>query len=119
MKLNNFKMETRHIKVEHNRVLFGKKQILTTELELLRVLRKIKNYKLLRKKENALKNKIDVDLASVRTKLNLLFSTFPEDQIKKIPKEKITDKRRKKEKTKFDSIEQELEEIKKKLGNLS
>jgi hypothetical protein len=111
-------METRHIKMEHNKVLLGKKQVLTTELELLRVLRKIRNCKLLRKKENTLRNKIDVDLASARTKLNLLFSTLPEDQIKKVPKEKIIDKRKSKEKRKFDSIEQELEEIKKKLGNL-
>ena len=50
--------------------------------------------------------------------LNLLFSNLPEDQIKQVSKEKTIDKRKTKEKKKFDSIDQELEEIKKKLNNL-
>ena len=44
-------METRHIKLDYEEALHAKKQILSTELNLLQTSKKIRNYKVLRKKE--------------------------------------------------------------------
>ena len=43
--------ETRHIKLDYEEALLAKKQLLTTELNLLNLLKKVKNYRALRKRE--------------------------------------------------------------------
>ena len=51
-------METRHIMFDYEEALSAKKNLLTTEINLLSILKKIKDYKNLRKREFSLKNKL-------------------------------------------------------------
>ena len=65
-------MENRHVKFEYEDALNGKKQLLSSEINLLHILKKIKSYKLLRKKELILKNKLRLQLGNLRKKLIIL-----------------------------------------------
>ena len=65
-------VETRHVKLSYEEALDAKKQFLSSELNLLHTIRKLKNYKLLRRKEIAVKNNLKTKLASLKTKINFL-----------------------------------------------
>jgi len=107
-------METRHIRIEYEDALNSKKNLLSTEINLLHVLRKIKAYRLFRKRELASKNKLRIELGNFRKKISLMHIHLPQDNIK-------IDRRKRKRKTVLDSgpdIQDELAEIKKKLERL-
>ena len=107
-------METRHIRLDHENALEAKKQILSTELNIIQTLRKLKAYKVLRKKELLKKSKLKTNLNVLRTKINLMQSFFPaEAKELNVPK-KLT----KKEKKERIDINKELEEIRNKLAKL-
>lgn len=108
-------METRHIKIDYNEAVFAKKQLLKSEIDTLNVLRKFKNYKILRKKENSLKNKLKTSITSLKTKTKLIHSSFPKEETEKIKKMK---RKIHKEPSKHNEINYELEEIKAKLAKL-
>ncbi|GAI51275.1 unnamed protein product [marine sediment metagenome] len=108
-------METRHIKFDYEDALNAKKQILSTELNLLRTEKKVKTYKLFRKKEIAVKNKLKTALKNLKTKINQIEKTFPEDKQKPITSKKREQDIKKKKKQ---DIKQELEEIQSKLERL-
>ena len=112
-------METRHVRLEHSEALNAKKQLLSAELNLLHVIKRIRAYKLLRKKEFSLRRKIKSNLTSVKSRINLVISTFPKDAIKSPKKHKsarITVEKLVKEPR--SDIQRELEEIKRKLARL-
>jgi len=112
-----------HIKFEHDEALNSKKEILSSEINCLRIMKYIKNYKTLRKKELQLKTTLRRNIGELQTKINNLCKIVPSIKVSKnlLPEEKIEEikKRtdRKTEKPK-DKIEIELEEIQKKLASL-
>lgn len=112
-------MEAKHLKLDYEKAIITKKQLLSSELKLLNIIKKIREYKLVRMNEFAIKNKLKTELKFLGTKLNLILSSLPKTKSKKNPtilksKEKTTlkkDPRR-------ENIEQQLEEIKEKLKKL-
>ena len=107
-------METRHIRLGYDEALAAKKQLLSSELNTLQMIKKLKTYRLLRKKELAIKTKLKIELTSLKTKINLIQSTFPSEEKKiKTPKREKRILKEKKE-----SIQDELSEIKSKLDKL-
>jgi len=125
--LADSKMETRHIKLEYNEGLDMKKQLLTLELNLLHILKKISNYRSLRKRETSIGSKMKSALTATRAKINSLYKSFPPELR---PKEKPSRKKSNGElrkrgpkgprEPKFESkFQKELEEIRDKLKRLS
>jgi len=110
-------METRHVKLEYEEALNAKKQLLSTELSILQTSKRLKNYKLLRKKELTKKSKIKAILTSLKSKLNLLISTFPDEEGNPKSPRKAKRKRQEGKKERTD-LTQELENIEKKLAKL-
>lgn len=109
-------METRHIRLTNEDSLIAKKALLSSEINLLQMIKRISVYRSLRKKEFAIKNKLKVSLGSVKSKLNNLLSTFPEEG--ETPKRK-TKKRRKSQIKEAPELTEELEDIQAKLAKLS
>jgi hypothetical protein len=108
--------ETRHVKLGFEEALNAKKQLLSTELSILHTIKRIKSYKLLRKRELTAKNKLRTSTKILNSKINLILSTFPnEEGAPRVPKKR---KKRKDEEEKQD-IKQELEEIQNKLAKLN
>jgi hypothetical protein len=107
-------METRYLKLHYNEALATKKELLSAEVNLLSMRKKLKEYKLLRKRELTLKKKLKTALSSLKIKMNLVLSTFPEED-REMPKPK----RRKREGTQDNNLQNELEAIKKKLAKLN
>ena len=70
-------METRYVKISFDEGLETKKQFLLTELNLIRIAKQIRNYKLLRKKELLKKMQLYNILKDTRAKIDILRSTFP------------------------------------------
>lgn len=106
-------METRHVRLGYEEALSAKKELLSSELNLLHTLKKLKNYKTLRKKELIEKNKLKTLLNSLKLKINLMQSTFSGQE------ESHNLKRTKRiKKEKKQSIQEELEDIRKKLEGL-
>jgi len=73
-------METRHVKLGYEEALNAKKQILSAELNLLQTAKRVRNYKILRKKELTTKIKLKTGLKALKTKLNALKLTFPKEE---------------------------------------
>jgi superfamily I DNA and RNA helicase len=108
-------METRHIKLDFEEALNAKKQLLSIELNILHTIKKVKSYKLLRKKEIASKNNLKSSIKSLNSRINLMLSSFPNEDGK--PKTSRKRKKKKNEKEK-QNIKRELEDIKEKLSKL-
>ena len=107
-------METRHVKLNYEEALSAKKQILSAELNLLQTAKRVKNYKILRRRELVFKNKLKTVLKNLKEKLRALKLTLPEEEQTIEPK--TTKKRTEKRKDK--DIKNQLEEIKEKLAKL-
>lgn len=107
-------MEARHIKLDYENALNGKKQILMSEANLLRVLEKISFYKISRKRELELKNKLRIALINLIAKIDLIDSYLPSESIPKIKKKS----KKQKENKNSRNIQEELVEIKRKLERL-
>jgi hypothetical protein len=107
-------METRHVKFNYDQALDAKKQLLSSEINLLHMVRALKAYNMLRKKEFAEKNKLKINLTSIKTKINLLNSNLPKPA--PMPKAPTRIKGIKKHDKK--TLQQELKEIKEKLEGL-
>ena len=109
-------MELRHIKLDYEEALSAKKQLLSTQLNLLRTAKKITNYKILRKKENIIRNKLKVNLTSLKTQLKHLQTTFPKQDLE--IKDSSSTKIKKQEKSQSSAIQDQLKDIQKKLARL-
>jgi hypothetical protein len=108
-------METRHIKLDYEEALTAKKQLLSSELNILQTTKKVRNYKVLRKKEIATKTKLKTAITSIKTKINHLQTLLPDQDIK-ISKHKTRKTRIQKQEKQ--SIQKELEDIQGKLEKL-
>jgi len=120
-----------HVRLGYNEAVASKKDVLLSEMSLLNIMKHMKSYKTLRKKDLILRNKIKKELATIRTTISKIEMEFPKDI--EIPKDleeeeemmeeeeeilpKKSSKKSKKTKKK-DSIEEELKAIKEKLARL-
>jgi len=109
-------METRHIKLNYMEALNAKKQLLSFEINLIHANKNLSKYKTLRKREFALKNKLKINITSLKSKLNLLLSTFPKDE--RAPEIKKTNQRKREQKQEEKNLSAELEDIQAKLAKL-
>ena len=120
-----------HLRVGYERALESKKDILMSEVNLLEIAKRIKNYHTLRKKELDLKAKLHRKTKEIDTSIKKLQNILPKivmpkilkkepelEEIsapeKKALKEKIV-KKKKEEKKEDDSLEAQLKAIKEKL----
>lgn len=113
--------ESRYLNLNYQDSMESKKQLLSSEINLINMHRAISNFKNLRKKEFEVKNKIKSSMSALRSKINLIQSTFPEEEnlkIKNIIKHKPKINARTKEEKSALSYQQELEEINRKLQRL-
>lgn len=120
-----------HLRVGYERALESKKDILMSEVSLLEIAKRMKNYHALRKKELDLKTKLHRKTKEIDTSIKKLQNILPKvvmpkilkkepevEEIsipeKKALKEKIV-KKKKEEKREDDSLESQLKAIKEKL----
>ena len=112
-------MEAKHLKLDYEKAVITKKQLLSSELGLLNIIKKIREYRLARMNEFIIKNKLKTELKLLETKLNLILSSLPKTNSKKIQKtQKSKDEPALKKDSKKGNIEKQLEEIKEKLRRL-
>ena len=107
-------METRHVKLDYVNALSAKKDLLGAEINLLQIVRKIKGYRGVRKRELTVKNKLRLEIGKLRKQMDGLVNYLPTDNVK-------IDKRKNKKKKVGDggrNLDSELGEIKKKLAGL-
>ena len=113
-----------HIKFEYDSALESKKDILASEIDLLKMSQKLENYHKNRGDELDIKIKMEKKLKALKIDIGKLQSLLPKIKIPKIlrpetereeepevPKERI-------KKPKEDKIETELQEIQKRLSSL-
>ncbi|MAH07044.1 hypothetical protein CMI38_02210 [Candidatus Pacearchaeota archaeon] len=110
-------METRHVKIEYDSGLTSKKELLSSEINLLNIVRRLKNYRVLRRKEMASKNSLNREMKALRTKFGLLEASFPNQKELKVKDDKRKNKVKKGKVSKAD-VHDELDEIRKKLERL-
>ena len=107
-----------HIKVEYLEALKSKKEILSSEINLLRIVKAIKKYRPLRAEELKLKLKLYKSLKEINTNLKKLEKTLPQITTNKISKKEPhsesaeIDKTIKKVRKQYDdSLESQLRDI--------
>ena len=107
-------MEMRYVKLDYEDALESKKSLLSSEINLLEILRKVKSYRNFRMKELSYKDKLRMELNNLDKKIEELQKSLPNEYSK-------ADKRKNKEKKVFKrdrDLEEELNDIKKKLARL-
>ena len=109
-----------YCKLSYSEALDSKKEILSSQIHLLKILRIIKRYKLLKNEEFKIKSKIYKNIKEVESQLNKTRSLFPFIKLSKKLKRQNLQKIEKIEKiSKFnDDLEGELEEIQRRLKEL-
>lgn len=105
-------MESLHIKFEHDEALAGKKEFLYSQINLLELLSKLKDYRNSRKQELILKSRLKNELTAVRTKIIEIGEHLPKEAEEEI---KIIRKLKPKEHEERKNIEAQLQEIREKL----
>ena len=113
-------MESKHIKLNYSEAIFAKKELLHSEIDILNVLKRLKNYKVLRKKENTTRNKLKSELTSLRAKTILIESSFPKEEAEKAKRARPRERKIgiEKEKEIPHGIHEELADIREKLARL-
>ncbi len=106
--------ETRHVKIDFEEALSGKKELLSSQLNLLQIGKRMRGYKILRKKELAEKRKLKSEIGKLKNDLNIILSGFPEGE----RKVKVGKRVHKVEKEERKDFHKELDEIKRKLERL-
>jgi len=76
-----------HIGLSYDQALSGKKDILLSEENLLKIIKKMREYSLLRKREFILKGRIKKDLGIIRTSIKNIEEELPEIQEIELPEE--------------------------------
>ena len=106
-------METRHLRISYEEALSSKKQLLSSEINLLHILKKLKSYKLLRLIELTLKNKMNIQIKDLKNKLKTLDQSLPEENTPTIEKHNTEIKIKESK-----DIHEELKDIQMKLEKL-
>jgi hypothetical protein len=105
-------------KIPYENAVEIKRNILNTQINLLNIMKKVNDYRDLRKKEFLYKLKIKNNLKEIKEQVNYIFNTFPKT---KMLDERKPIKHEKKEKTisVTSGIDKELQEIRERLNNLN
>jgi len=117
-------METKHIRIDSEDIISAKRELLQSEIDTLHLIKRIRNYNILRKKELALKAKIKQEMGFLKSKINLIISTMPKEASeKKVQSVEVSSIKPKKEASPFQEkinkdLQKELDEIKAKLAKL-
>jgi len=113
-----------HIKFEYESALDSKKDILASEIDLLKISQRINRYKEARLLELEIKEKIGKKLKVLKMDIGRLQNLLPKIKIPEILKpeeaheEKKIERKKKKEKSEELSVEDELQDIQRKLNAL-
>ena len=99
-----------HVKVNYDDAVDSKKDVLSSEMNLLMIIKSLKRYQSLRNEELRLKAKFYRKIKEIIATINLLESSMPKISIQEKPK-KIIEKKT----TKGKGVEDELQEISRKL----
>lgn len=106
--------EEKFVGLEGPQVISAKKQLLYCEMEILKSMQKNSRYKKLRKEELSLKNLLKKVIFDLRKEMDLLMEYMPQikvDLVKTEPAKTMVEKR--------DSIEYEIQNIRRKIDFLS
>ena len=110
-----------HVKLEYKEAIQSKRNILSAEMNLLKNIKSIKRYKLLRREEILLKTELSKKIKSIITKIKKIQISLPKPKIPGILKkdeETREYKIKKQESSEDDSIEAQLQEIQEKLRSI-
>ena len=107
-----------HIMFNCDELINSKKEILSTEADLIRVLQTLKKYQLLRANELKLKVRFLKKLKETKVEIKKLEEILPKPKIPKILKEIDNENEKFNINPKKDNLEFQLEEIQKKLREL-
>lgn len=109
-----------HIKLEYGEAIQSKRDTLSSQANLLKIIQSMKRYSLLRKKEIALKQKLYRELKRAINNIKKIESSFPEPKVPKSlkhPEKKETKDEDKQGEDK--DIENQLKDIQKRLNQLA
>jgi hypothetical protein len=115
-------METRHIRLDYEDALNAKKELLSCQLNILQILKKIQLYKDLRNQEHQYKNKLRLAMRGLRSKTNQFLTSLPKKAIENNKNLNPPIVKKKKEGYRKESkqqIQSELDKIKEKLERLN
>jgi len=114
-------MKNIHVRFEYEEAVENKKEILTTQLNVLQLLKRVSNYKKLRKRELITKNKIKTAATKLKDNLKELETLLPEES-GEVHIERKGKRKSKKQETeeieKSKNIEHQLSDIKERLAKL-
>ena len=109
-----------HVKIEYEEALQSKKNVLSSEMDLLKIAKIMKEYRFLRLKELKLKSRLHTKIKGMITNIRKLQATLPKLEIPEILKEDKSFKKADKiKKTQNDELEYQLQEIQDKLKSLA
>ena len=111
-------MESRHIRIDHGDAIESKRQVLNSELHLIQMLRKVKSFRHYRKKELELKTEFKTAVSYVKNKMNELITAMPELKEIKQDKKIVAAKSSSTGKKVVNTLQTELEDIKRRLQAL-
>ncbi|MFW5846951.1 MAG: hypothetical protein ACOCUU_02205 [Nanoarchaeota archaeon] len=124
-KKGSSKKDLAYIKIEFDEEFEGKKRVLESQAGLLKSKKSVKNYLALRKAELKSKLRLKKDLKEFKKYLNDLTGALPNPEVPRFVKEheeksspRTTDKEIIVKKPKSNKIEQELEDIQRKLKEM-
>ena len=123
---------TVHIKLEHPEAIEIKRDVLNSEMDLIKIIRIIRKYKILRMRELRLKEKLRKNMSTSVTNIKKLQIMLPKgripkidhgeeeekDVLKKVKTYTPKDQKAEQDKKRFDSLEMELSDIQSKLRAL-
>ncbi len=107
-----------HVRLEYKDAIQSKKDILSSEMDLLKIIQTIKKYHKLRSEEFKLKIKLYRQIKTLLTEIRRLQKNLPELKIPEILKEHETKETTSKKEIANDNIESQLREIQEKLNSL-
>jgi len=118
-----------HIKLENNEAVETKRNVLIAEMNLLKILKIMRKYQILKAKELKLKEKMRLNMNSSIINIGKLQHMLPKGKMPHILKEdeeakrkiqtyKPKDKKAELEKKRYDDLELELQQIQEKLNSL-
>lgn len=106
--------EEQFVGLEKPHVVAGKKQLLYCEMEVLTSLKKYNNYKKFRKEELALKNLLKKVILEMKKEMEIIIQYIPQIKVKESSAQAIRTTPGKR-----DSLEEEIQKIRKKIAMLS
>ncbi len=108
-----------HVRLEYEEAISGKRDVLSSQMDALKILKIIKTYKNLRRKEMILRGKLKNELKVLHTHLSQLQTHLPQEVKEDIQIAKPKSKILKKEEVYNKNIEFQLQDIQDKLERLN